>query len=60
MGRVKINRTGGDLVKYSPEHWELLDNLRKQALKVTSVFAHQFPHPAGWMQAVWDRSRQPG
>jgi len=40
MGRVKINRTGGGLVKYSPEHWELLDNLRKHALKVTSVFAH--------------------
>ncbi len=40
MGRVKINRTGEGLVKYSPEHWELLDNLRKQALKVTSVFSH--------------------
>lgn len=40
MGRVKINRTGGGLVKYSKEHWKLLDNFRKQALKVTSVFAH--------------------
>ena len=40
MGRVKINRTGEGVVKYSPEHWEHLDNLRKHALKVTSVFAH--------------------
>ena len=40
MGRVKINRTGGGLIKYSPDQWKLLDNLRKQALKVTSVFAH--------------------
>ena len=39
MGRVKINRTGEGVVKYSPDHWEQLNNLRKHALKVTSVFA---------------------
>ena len=40
MGRVKIDRTGDGVVKYSPEHWKQLDKLRKHALKVTTVFAH--------------------
>ena len=40
MGRVKINRTGEGIVKYPPKHLKLLDNLRKHAIKVTSVFAH--------------------
>lgn len=41
MGRMKIERNEEQDVKYSPDRWDLLHSLRKNALAITSIFHAQ-------------------